>query len=77
MNPVLLKPGSGLRSRLVVFGKSAGEADATGYWGAREGQARLRSVVLEAYDGLRSRGRAGKRLSRTRFDETNAPFDGG
>ncbi len=55
MNPVLLKPGSDLRSHLVVLGQPAGEASAVGYWGSGEGRARLFGVVLEAYDDLRSR----------------------
>jgi adenosylcobyric acid synthase len=55
MNPVLLKPGSDLRSHLVVLGRPAGEASAAGYWGSGEGRARLLAAVLEAYDGLRSR----------------------
>ena len=55
MNPVLLKPGSDLRSQLVVLGRAVGEASALGYWGAGEGRARLLATVLEAYDDLRSR----------------------
>ena len=55
MNPVLLKPGSDLRSQLVVMGRAVGEASALGYWGAGEGRARLLASVLEAYDDLRSR----------------------
>jgi adenosylcobyric acid synthase len=55
MNPVLLKPGSDLRSQLVVMGRAVGEASALGYWGAGEGRARLFASVLEAYDDLRSR----------------------
>jgi adenosylcobyric acid synthase len=55
MNPVLLKPGSDLRSQLVVMGKAVGEASALGYWGAGQGRARLLARVLEAYDDLRSR----------------------
>lgn len=55
MNPVLLKPGSDLRSHLVVMGRPAGEASADGYWGSGAGRARLRDTVLAAYDDLRSR----------------------
>jgi adenosylcobyric acid synthase len=55
MNPVLLKPGSDMRSHLVVLGRPAGEASAAGYWGSGEGRARLSGTVLEAYDDLRSR----------------------
>jgi adenosylcobyric acid synthase len=55
MNPVLLKPGSDLRSQLVVMGRAVGEASALGYWGAGEGRARLLASVLAAYDDLRSR----------------------
>jgi adenosylcobyric acid synthase len=55
MNPVLLKPGSDMRSQLVVLGRAVGEASALGYWGAGEGRARLLATVLEAYDDLRSR----------------------
>ena len=55
MNPVLLKPGSDMRSQLVVLGRAVGEASARGYWGAGEGRARLLASVLEAYDDLRSR----------------------
>jgi adenosylcobyric acid synthase len=55
MNPVLLKPGSDMRSQLVVLGRPVGEASALGYWGAGEGRARLLATVLEAYDDLRSR----------------------
>jgi adenosylcobyric acid synthase len=55
MNPVLLKPGSDLRSQLVVMGRAVGQASALGYWGAGEGRARLLATVLEAYDDLRSR----------------------
>jgi len=55
MNPVLLKPGSDMRSQLVVLGKAVGEASAQGYWGAGEGRARLLATVLDSYDDLRSR----------------------
>jgi adenosylcobyric acid synthase len=55
MNPVLLKPGSDMRSQLVVMGRAVGQASALGYWGAGEGRARLLATVLEAYDDLRSR----------------------
>jgi len=60
MNPVLLKPGTDLRSHLVVLGRPAGEASAPGYWGSggygeSAGRARLASVALAAYDDLRSR----------------------
>ncbi len=55
MNPVLLKPGSDMRSQLVVMGRAVGEASALGYWGAGEGRARLLATVLEAFDDLRSR----------------------
>ena len=54
MNPVLLKPGSDVRSHLVVLGQPAGEASASGYWGSA-GRARLGGTVLAAYDDLLSR----------------------
>jgi adenosylcobyric acid synthase len=55
MNPVLLKPGSDHRSQLVVLGRAVGDTDARGYWGDETGQAKLRQVVLDSYDELRSR----------------------
>jgi adenosylcobyric acid synthase len=55
MNPVLLKPGSDLRSQVVLLGRAVGETSVTGYWGSGEGRARLRGAVLDAYDDLRSR----------------------
>jgi adenosylcobyric acid synthase len=55
MNPVLLKPGSSLRSQVVLLGRAVGETSVTGYWGSGEGRARLRGAVLDAYDDLRSR----------------------
>ena len=54
MNPVLLKPGSDLRSHLVVLGRPAGQATAA-YWATGEGRKRLLRTVLDAYDDLRSR----------------------
>jgi adenosylcobyric acid synthase len=55
MNPVLLKPGSNLRSQVVLLGRAVGETSVTGYWGSGEGRARLFGAVLDAYDDLRSR----------------------
>jgi adenosylcobyric acid synthase len=55
MNPVLLKPGSNLRSQVVLLGRAGGETSVTGYWGSGEGRARLLGAVLDAYDDLRSR----------------------
>jgi adenosylcobyric acid synthase len=55
MNPVLLKPGSDLTSQVVVMGQAVGDTDATGYWTAGGGRARLVRTVLSAYDDLRSR----------------------
>jgi adenosylcobyric acid synthase len=55
MNPVLLKPGSNLRSQVVLLGRAVGETSVTGYWGSGEGRARLLGAVLDAYDDLRSR----------------------
>jgi adenosylcobyric acid synthase len=55
MNPVLLKPGSDMRSQIVLLGRAVGETSASGYWGAGEGRARLLATVLDAYDDLRSR----------------------
>ena len=55
MNPVLLKPGSNLRSQVVLLGQAVGETSVAGYWGSGEGRAKLRGAVLGAYDDLRSR----------------------
>ena len=55
MNPVLLKPGSNLRSQVVLLGRAVGETSVAGYWGSGEGRAKLRGAVLDAYDDLRSR----------------------
>ena len=55
MNPVLLKPGSNLRSQVVLLGRAVGETSVTGYWGSGAGRARLLGAVLDAYDDLRSR----------------------
>ena len=55
MNPVLLKPGSNLRSQVVLLGRAVGETSVAGYWGSGEGRARLLGAVLDAYDDLRSR----------------------
>ncbi len=55
MNPVLLKPGSNLRSQVVLLGRAVGETGVAGYWGSGEGRARLLGTVLDAYDDLRSR----------------------
>ena len=55
MNPVLLKPGSNLRSQVVLLGRAVGETSVPGYWGSGEGRARLLGAVLDAYDDLRSR----------------------
>ena len=55
MNPVLLKPGSNLRSQVVLLGRAVGETSVAGYWGSGEGRAKLLGAVLDAYDDLRSR----------------------
>src|ERR1700677_487234 len=55
MNPALLKPGSNLRSQVILLGRAVGETSVAGYWGSGEGRARLLGVVLDAYDDLRSR----------------------
>src|SRR5207253_2216864 len=52
MNPVLLKPGSDRRSQVVVLGRPVAEVDAVEY-AAHKG--RLREVVRDSLDGLRSR----------------------
>ncbi|HEU4811740.1 MAG TPA: cobyric acid synthase [Nocardioides sp.] len=52
MNPVLLKPGSDLRSHVVVMGQPAGTVDATDFVG---GRVRLRDAAYAAFDDLRAR----------------------
>ena len=52
MNPVLLKPGSDLRSHVVVMGAPAGHLDASEYAGTR---APLAEAAYAAYDDLASR----------------------
>jgi adenosylcobyric acid synthase len=52
MNPVLLKPGSDLRSHVVVRGRPAGHLDASEYAGRR---ADLADAAFAAYDELASR----------------------
>jgi adenosylcobyric acid synthase len=52
MNPVLLKPGSDLRSHVVVMGAPAGHLDASEYAGIR---APLAEAAYAAYDDLSSR----------------------
>jgi adenosylcobyric acid synthase len=49
MNPVLLKPGSDLRSHVVVLGEAAGTISA-GEWDV--GRAQLAQVAYDAYDRL-------------------------
>ncbi|WP_279633200.1 cobyric acid synthase [Nocardioides euryhalodurans] len=52
MNPVLLKPGSDLRSHVVVMGRPAGSLDAGEFAGSRTPLAR---AAYDAYDDLASR----------------------
>ena len=52
MNPVLLKPGSDLRSHVVLMGKPFGELDASSFAGART---ELAEAAFAAYDDLASR----------------------
>jgi adenosylcobyric acid synthase len=52
MNPVLLKPGSDLRSHVVVMGRPFGELDAHEFSGARQA---LHDAAFAAFDDLRSR----------------------
>jgi adenosylcobyric acid synthase len=52
MNPVLLKPGSDLRSHVVVMGRPAGTVDATDFAGGRD---RLARAAYDAWDDLSSR----------------------
>jgi adenosylcobyric acid synthase len=52
MNPVLLKPGSELRSQVVLLGKPIADVDALDY---RELKPRLQQAVIDAYEELRSR----------------------
>ncbi|HEU5037669.1 MAG TPA: cobyric acid synthase [Nocardioides sp.] len=52
MNPVLLKPGSDLRSHVVVMGRPAGTVDATDF---AEGRGRLARAAYDAWDDLSSR----------------------
>lgn len=51
MNPVLLKPGGGGRSQVVVLGRPEAEVDAMGYGGHRD---RLRAVAADALARLRT-----------------------
>jgi len=52
MNPVLLKPGSDLRSHVVLLGRPAGEVGAEEFVGGRESLAR---TAYDAFDDLASR----------------------
>jgi len=52
MNPVLLKPGSDLRSHVVVMGEPAGRLDAGEFAGARPALAR---AAYDAFDDLAGR----------------------
>ncbi len=52
MNPVLLKPGSDLRSHVVVRGRPAGTLDASSFV---DGRAALAEAAFAAYDDLASR----------------------
>ncbi|GAA1160621.1 cobyric acid synthase [Nocardioides aquiterrae] len=52
MNPVLLKPGSDLRSHVVVMGQPAGTVDASDFATGRE---RLARAAYDAWDDLSSR----------------------
>ena len=52
MNPVLLKPGSDLRSHVVVMGRPAGTVDATDFVA---GRAHLARAAYDAFDDLASR----------------------
>jgi adenosylcobyric acid synthase len=52
MNPVLLKPGSDLRSHVVLMGQPFGELDASAFGSARP---RLSEAAYAAYDDLRGR----------------------
>jgi adenosylcobyric acid synthase len=52
MNPVLLKPGSDLRSHVVVMGRPAGHLDADEFAG---GRAALQQAAYAAFDDLASR----------------------
>jgi adenosylcobyric acid synthase len=52
MNPVLLKPGSDLRSHVVVNGRPAGTLDASSFSG---GRAALAEAAFTAYDDLAAR----------------------
>ncbi len=52
MNPVLLKPGSDLRSHVVLLGRPAGSLSAKSW---TDGRAELARVAHEAYDDLAGR----------------------
>lgn len=52
MNPVLLKPGSDLRSHVVVMGRPAGDLDASSFAGARTV---LAEAAYAAFDDLTAR----------------------
>ncbi|HET7355316.1 MAG TPA: cobyric acid synthase [Nocardioidaceae bacterium] len=52
MNPVLLKPGSDLRSHVVLMGRPFGELEASAFGAARP---RLAEAAYAAYDDLRKR----------------------
>ncbi|MDT4937203.1 MAG: adenosylcobyric acid synthase, partial [Pseudonocardiales bacterium] len=52
MNPVLLKPGTEMRSQVVLLGKPIADVDALDY---RELKPMLHQAVLESYADLRSR----------------------
>jgi adenosylcobyric acid synthase len=52
MNPVLLKPGAGGRSQVMLLGEPVGEADALSY---AELRPRLRAAILDCLAALRAR----------------------
>ena len=52
MNPVLLKPSSGLGSQVVVQGRVLGDMSAVGYHHYKK---RLKTAVMESYDYLAAR----------------------
>jgi adenosylcobyric acid synthase len=53
MGPVLLKPGSGTASQLIVLGRAVGEQEAARYCGGTQGG--LLDVVMDAFATLSSR----------------------
>jgi adenosylcobyric acid synthase len=54
MNPVLLKPGAGNGSQLIVLGKAVAETDAATYW-TNGHQRALLDVVVDSYRDLTRR----------------------